>query len=252
MKILADTQNIGVSWKYWRIPKILVPSKILAGIQNIGVWQKCRHTIESWQALKSLRLAKITAENVGGPLTMWARRNLQLLTSSWTGWRALVQILVDVLPLWHVDPKWDHSPACSAFMGRVSPVLYQLVVPADMQKYMRRSKLLAAAHIFTTSCENSNSNPNSNSAPKCPITEPKICMWSLLLSKISYHTHSLKNGGHPWLLARLPKSIPNPIGGKGGGGGSPRPSNPDMAAGGATDAQCGEGGEVGKTVACSR
>ncbi len=52
--------------------------------------------------------------------TVWAWRNLQLLTSSWTGWRALVQILVDVLPLWHVDPKWDHSPAYSAFMGGVS------------------------------------------------------------------------------------------------------------------------------------
>jgi hypothetical protein len=62
---------------------------------------------------------------------------------------------------------------------------------------------------------------NPISAPKCPITEPKIRIWSLLLSKISYHTHSLQNGGHPRLLARLPKSVQNPVGGGGGawGGG---------------------------------
>ncbi len=40
-------------------------------------------------------------------------------------------------------------------MGGISPVLYRLVVPADMPKYTRVSKLLAAAHIFTNSCENS-------------------------------------------------------------------------------------------------
>jgi hypothetical protein len=45
------------------------------------------------------------------PHTIWARQNLQLLTSSWSGWRALVQILVDVLPLRHVDLKWsDGTP----------------------------------------------------------------------------------------------------------------------------------------------
>jgi hypothetical protein len=31
-------------------------------------------------------------------------------------------------------------------------------------------------------------------------------------SKFSYHTHSLQNGGHPQLWARLPKSVHNPIG----------------------------------------
>jgi hypothetical protein len=36
---------------------------------------------------------------------------------------------------------------------------------------------------------------------------------TLLLSKISYHTHSLQNGGLPRLLARLPKSVQNLMGG---------------------------------------
>ncbi len=135
MKIMADTQNIGGSWKYWRL------MKTLAGIQNIGVWQKYRRAIESWRALKSPRLAKISAEKFGVRI-IWARWNLQLLTSSWSGWRALVQILVDVLPLRHVDPKWDHSSSRSAFMGGVSPVLYRLVVPA------RHAKIYAGVQIL--------------------------------------------------------------------------------------------------------
>jgi hypothetical protein len=39
-------------------------------------------------------------------------------------------------------------------MGGVSPVLYRLVVPADLSKFTRVSKFLAAAQIFTISCEN--------------------------------------------------------------------------------------------------
>jgi hypothetical protein len=97
--MLADFQNVGGFPKCWRIYKILVLSKMLADFpnigafqkyrriyKNVGVWQKYRLTIESWRALKSLH-GGISAdlEKVGGPLTVWARRNLQLLTSSWTG-----------------------------------------------------------------------------------------------------------------------------------------------------------------------
>ncbi len=152
-------------------------------------------------------------EKVGGPLTVWARRNLQLLTSSWTGWRALVQILVDMLPLCHVDSKWEHSPACSTFMGGVPPVLYRLLVPAWHAKIYAEVKIIgghAYFHQFLWKLK------NPISAPKCPITEPKIRTWSLLLSKTSYHTHNLQNGGHPRLLARLPRSVPNSMGGGGG------------------------------------
>ncbi len=148
------------------------------------------------------------------PLTIWARGNLQLLTSSWSGWRALVQILVDVLPLRHVDPKWDHSSSCSAFMGGVFPVLYRLVVPARHAKIYAGVQILggrANFHQFLWKLK------NSISAPKCPITEPKIRTWSLFMSKTSYHTHSLQNGGRPRLLARLPKSVQNLMGGGGEG-----------------------------------
>jgi hypothetical protein len=119
-----------------------------------------------------------------------------------------------VLPLRHVDPKWDHSSRRSAFMGGVSPVLYQLVVPARHTKIYAGVQISGGrAHFLQFLWK----LKNPISAPKCPIPEPKIHIWSLLLSKISYHNHSLQNGGHPRLLARLPKSVHNP-----GGGGSVR------------------------------
>ena len=146
-----------------------------------------------------------------------AGRILQLLTSSWSGWRALVQILVDVLPLRHVDPKWDPSSGRSAFMGGVSPLLYWLVVPA------RPVKISADVQ---NSCGHANFRyflwklKNSISASKRPITAPKIRTWSQLVSKFSYHTHWLLNGGRPRLWARLPRSgHKNPHGGVGEGWG---------------------------------
>jgi len=174
--------------------------------------------MESWQALKSPRLVKYQRiwKKLAARLMFGLGGIIQLLTSSWTGWRALVQILVDMLPLCHVNPKWEHSSACSAFMDGVPPVLYRLVVPARHAKIYAEVQIIGGRtyfHHFLWKLQ------NPISAPKCPITEPKICIWSLLLSKISYHTHNLKNGGHPWLLARLPKSIPNSMGGKGVWGG---------------------------------
>ncbi len=60
-------------------------------------------------------------------LTIWARQNLQLLTPSQSGWRALSQM---VLPLLHAVLKWDLLSGRPAYIGGVSAVLYRLVVPA--------------------------------------------------------------------------------------------------------------------------
>ncbi len=87
--------------------------------------------------------------------TIWARQNLQLLTSSKSGWRALVQILVDVLILRHVDLKWSEGSGRSAFMGGVSPVLCRLVVPARPIKISAGVQFSAPAQIFTISWEKS-------------------------------------------------------------------------------------------------
>ncbi len=97
-------------------------------------------------------------------------------------------------------------------MGGCSPVLYGLVVPARLVKIhagVQISGGRANFHYFLWKLK------NSISASKFPITAPKICIWSLLLSIFSNHTHRLQNGGHPQLLARLLKSVHNPMGGGG-------------------------------------
>ncbi len=81
-------------------------------------------------------------------LTIWARQNLQLLTSSRSGWRALVQVM---LPLVHVVLKWLEHSGCPAYMGGVSPVLYRLLYRHDLPKYLRSVQISAGAYIFTIS-----------------------------------------------------------------------------------------------------
>ncbi len=67
---------------------------------------------------------------------------------------------------------------------------------------------------------------NSISASKCPITAPKICTWSQLLSKFNYNTHKLQNGGRPRFWPRPPEFdvILSGGGGVGEGEGSPSAS----------------------------
>ncbi len=79
-------------------------------------------------------------------LTIWAWQNLQLLTSSKSGWRALVQVM---LPLVHVVLKWPEDSGRPAYMGGVSPVLYRLLCRHDLSKYLRFVQISAGAYIFT-------------------------------------------------------------------------------------------------------
>ncbi len=81
-------------------------------------------------------------------LTIWARQNLPLLTSSKSGWRALVQVMLLLL---HVVLKWLEHSGRPAYMGGVSPVLYRLLYRYDWPKYLRPVKISAGAYIFTIS-----------------------------------------------------------------------------------------------------
>ncbi len=85
--------------------------------------------------------------NVWRPLTFWAWQNLPLLTSSCSGWRALVQILIDSVDSQTCRPKviWRLRPLC--FYGRC----ISLTVPAgctgwlyrhDLPKFLRVSNFL--------------------------------------------------------------------------------------------------------------
>ncbi len=68
MKILADAQNVGGFVKCWCLTEIYAEDGILAGVKISAPGE-----------------ISVDLEKVGGPLNVWARRNLQLLTSSWTG-----------------------------------------------------------------------------------------------------------------------------------------------------------------------
>ncbi len=81
-------------------------------------------------------------------LTIWDRQNLQLLTSSKSGWRALVQVMLSLL---HAVLKWWEHSGRPAYMGRVAPVLYRLLYRHDLPKYLRPVQISAAAYIFTIS-----------------------------------------------------------------------------------------------------
>jgi hypothetical protein len=134
---------------------------------------------------------KISApsQNLSGkvwrPLTIWARQNLPLLTSSWSGWRALVQILRCV----------DSHTCRPQVIWRLWPLCF----------YGRRLSRTVPAGCTGTTCQNFR---------RCPkfMRPRKIHTWSLLLSKFSYHTHRLLNGGRPRLWVRLPRSGHNPLG----------------------------------------
>jgi hypothetical protein len=70
------------------------------------------------------------------------------LTSSKSGWRALVQVM---LLLVNVVLKWPEDSGCSAYMGGVSPVLYRLLYRHDLSKYLRFVQISARTYIFTIS-----------------------------------------------------------------------------------------------------
>jgi hypothetical protein len=109
-----------------------------------GRWNLC-----AYQNIcaKSMRPSKIGVQ-ASRLLTIWARQNLQLLTSSKSGWRALVQVM---LPLVHVVLKWLEHSGRPAYMGGVSPLLYRLLYRHDLPKYLRPVQISACAYIFTIS-----------------------------------------------------------------------------------------------------
>jgi hypothetical protein len=92
-KILALFEKSGGFEKYWRF------SENQADLKNIGAFQKIRRIYKILAPCRKQADDRILAgveipapgeksadlEKVGCLLTVWARRNLQLLTSSWTG-----------------------------------------------------------------------------------------------------------------------------------------------------------------------
>ncbi len=141
----ADFRNI--CGKCMRIPEIYAAN---VGIQSMRSCEiTAPHNIRQKQGGRWNLCAyqKIGAQ-ILRLLTIWARQNLQLLTSSKSGWRALVQVM---LPLLHVVLKWSEHSGHLAYMGGVSPVLYRLLYRHDLPKYLHPVQISAGAYIFTIS-----------------------------------------------------------------------------------------------------
>jgi hypothetical protein len=138
--------NVGV--KCMRISEIYAANVGVQSMRNCEMWMWIvKHTTETRQTLKSLRLSKYMRQMYAS-IRKLARQNLQLLTSSKSGWRALVQVM---LPLLHVVLKWSAHSGRPAYMGGVSPVLYRLLYQHDLPKYLRPVQISAGAYIFTIS-----------------------------------------------------------------------------------------------------
>ncbi len=144
--------------KYLRISKYSLPIKIYAHIlkylriykiyaphpkcSRLIIYDSNKAAVEIFPPYKRCMRPEIGAQT----LTIWARQNLQLLTPSQSGWRALVQVMLSLL---HAVLKWDVLPGRPAYMGGGSAILYRLLYRHDLPKYSRPVQMFAAANIFT-------------------------------------------------------------------------------------------------------
>ncbi len=177
-----------------------------------------RRTLKSLRLVKSLHQQNCRASKISTPIKTYAEKFCALLlfelgriSNCW-----LPPSLVDSVASSTCRPQviWWLRPLC--FYGwRLSRTVPACCTGTTCQNLCECQILCAHGnfHHFLWKIE------NSISASKCPIIALKIHTWSQSLSKFSYHTHKLLNGGHPQLWARLPGSGYNPVGGGVWGGG---------------------------------
>ena len=115
--------------------------EISAPDENYCAYQKIRHP--SYAPIRKLGAQTLRL------LTIWARQNLQLLTSSKSGWRALVQVMS---PLVHVDLKWSEDSGRPALWAASLPYCTGCCNGTTCQNICALSKYLRA-YIFTISWE---------------------------------------------------------------------------------------------------
>ena len=87
--------------KYLRIYKISAPHQECS---HLIIYDSNKAPVDIFAANKRCMRLQMLASKT---LTIWARQNLQLLTPSQSGWRALSQM---VLPLLHAVLKWNLVP----------------------------------------------------------------------------------------------------------------------------------------------
>ncbi len=138
-KYLLTSKTFAPYLKYLRISQIYAPH---LKYPRLIIYHSNKAAVEISAPYEEYMRLKIGAQT----LIIWARQNLQLLTSSKSGWRALVQVMLSLL---HAVLKWDLHPGHPAYMGGISAVLYRLLYRHDLPKYSRPVQIFAAAYIFT-------------------------------------------------------------------------------------------------------
>ncbi len=144
--------------------------------------------------------------SVVGHNLYFARLSIVGLTSSRNYLGSAESPTADFLQVWL---KSSHSSDVASRACRPQ-VIWRLRPPRLYGRRLSRTvpaavlarlvKISADCQIF---CARLNSHhflwkiQKSISASKCPITAPKICTWSQLLSKFSCNTFKLPNGGRP-------------------------------------------------------
>ncbi len=117
----------------------------ITAAHNIGQKQGGRWNLRAYKNIcaKALRPSENWRPNSASAYYLGSAES-----SSKSGWRALVQVM---LPLLHVVLKWSEHSGRPAYMGGVSPVLYWLLYQHDLSKYLRSVQISAGAYIFTIS-----------------------------------------------------------------------------------------------------
>ena len=148
--------------KYLRIHKISAPHQECS---RLIIYDSNKAPVEIFAANKRCMRPQMLASKT---LTIWARQNLQLLTPSQSGWRALSQM---VLPLLHAVLKWESALRPPSLYGRR---LCRTVPACCTGTTCLNIRALSNVrgreyfHLF------SGKNQKPNSAHKCPITSIQI------------------------------------------------------------------------------
>ncbi len=113
----------------------------------------------------------------------------------------LMMVLLSV----HADVKWGPASLCTAFMGRLSPALYRLVVlarHAEKGQNLGGYQNIGVRLKFTHFCQ---TIAVSISAHR--LKKRKKHKYSILLSNISFHNHILQIRGCPWDQTLWPQTV---------------------------------------------
>ncbi len=154
-------QDIRAYPKHLRIHKIYAPHQECL---RLIIYDSNKAAVEIFAAYERCMRPRMYAQT----LTIWARQNLQLLTPSQSGWRALIQMM---LPLLHAVFKWGSALRPPSLYGRRLCRTVPACCTGTTCQNIRAYPNVRGREYF---CPFSGKNQKPNSAHKCPITSVQI------------------------------------------------------------------------------